>query len=159
MGKAMFYHLTRRPLEQALPQLLEASLSRGWKVAVRGAEQGRLAWLDERLWAGKPDSFLPHGLAGGAHDALQPVLLTDARDMPNGATCLMAIDGASVSAEDVTARERVCLVCNGSEDEAVAQARQQWKALTAAGVAAEYWSEESGRWEKKAESAASPPAS
>ena len=56
MGKAMFYHLTRRPLEQALPQLLEASLSRGWKVAVRGPERGRLEWLDEKLWGGRPES-------------------------------------------------------------------------------------------------------
>ena len=153
MGKAMFYHLTRRPLEQALPQLLEASLARGWKVAVRGPERARLEWLDEKLWGGRPDSFLPHGLAGGAHDALQPVLLTEGRDMPNGATCLMAIDGADVTAEEVAALERVCLVFNGYEDAAVAAARGQWKALTGAGCAAEYWSEESGRWEKKAESA------
>ena len=34
----------------------------------------------------------------------------------------------------------------------MAHARGQWKALTGAGCAAEYWSEESGRWEKKAES-------
>lgn len=153
MGKAMFYHLTRRPLEQALPQLLEASLARGWKVAVRGPERARLEWLDEKLWGGRPDSFLPHGLAGGTHDAHQPVLLTEGRDRPNGATCLMAIDGADVTAEEVAELERVCLVFNGYEDEAVAAARGQWKALTGAGCAAEYWSEESGRWEKKAESA------
>ncbi|MCW8843703.1 MAG: DNA polymerase III subunit chi, partial [Rhodobacteraceae bacterium] len=33
--------------------------------------------------------------------------------------------------------------------------RGQWKSLTDAGCAAQYWSEESGRWEKKAEKAAS----
>ncbi|WP_298804947.1 DNA polymerase III subunit chi [uncultured Lentibacter sp.] len=152
MGTAMFYHLTRRPLEQALPQLLEASLARGWTVAVRGPERGRLEWLDEKLWGGRPESFLPHGLAGGPYDAQQPVLLTDAADLPNGARCLMAIDGAAVTAAEVSALERVCLVFNGYEEEAVSAARAQWKALTGAGTAAQYWSEESGRWEKKAES-------
>jgi DNA polymerase-3 subunit chi len=34
----------------------------------------------------------------------------------------------------------------------VQAARVQWKALTGAGCAAQYWSEESGNWEKKAES-------
>jgi DNA polymerase-3 subunit chi len=32
------------------------------------------------------------------------------------------------------------------------QARRQWKTLTEAGCAAQYWSEESGRWQKKADS-------
>lgn len=149
----MFYHLTRRPLEQALPQLLEASLGRGWKVIVRGTERGRLEWLDERLWQGAEGSFLPHGLAGGAHDALQPVLLTDGADVPNGAECLMCIDGADLSAAEVVRFERACVVFNGHEEDALAHARVQWKALSDAGAAAEYWSEESGRWEKKAESA------
>lgn len=155
MGKAMFYHLTRRPLEAALPQLLEASLARGWRVALRGADRGRLEWLDEKLWLGPEESFLPHGLAGGSHDALQPVLLTEGAEAPNGASCLVAIDGVEVSAGEVAALERACIVFNGFEAEAVARAREQWKALTGAGCAAEYWSEESGRWEKKAESGAS----
>ena len=99
MGKAMFYHLTRRPLEAALPQILEASLSRGWNVALRGTERARLARLDEKLWQGGEESFLPHGLSGGAHDARQPVLLTEGREMPNGAACIVSVDGAEVSAE------------------------------------------------------------
>ena len=64
----------------------------------------------------------------------------------------MAIDGAAVSAEEVNALERACLVFNGYEEEAVSVARGHWKTLTGAGCATEYWSEESGRWEKKAES-------
>lgn len=151
MGKAMFYHLTRRPLEAALPQLLSASLSRGWNVAVRGPERGRLEWLDEKLWQGAEDSFLPHGLEGGPHDAEQPVLLTTGA-ASNTPACLMCIDGAVVEASEVSSLERVCILFNGFEEEAVAHARTQWKALTDAGCAAEYWSEESGRWEKKAES-------
>ncbi|MEP1962936.1 DNA polymerase III subunit chi [Tateyamaria sp.] len=153
MGAAYFYHLTRRPLEETLTMLLGKSLQAGWRVAVRGVDEGRLAWLDERLWTGESDAFLPHGVAGGAHDADQPVLLTTGA-AGNGATCVMSIDGARVSAEEVAALDRVCVLFDGDDPEALDVARAQWKALKDAGAAAQYWSEESGKWEKKAETPA-----
>ena len=76
MGAVYFYHLTRRPLEHTLPTLLDKARGAGWRVAVRGPDPDRLAWLDEKLWLGPEDRFLPHGLAGGPHDAAQPILLT-----------------------------------------------------------------------------------
>lgn len=152
MGAALFYHLTRSPLEAALPLLLAKSLQAGWPVVVRGTEAARMEWLDEVLWRGGDESFLPHGLAGGRHDADQPILLTTAREAPNGAACLMAVDGAEVTAEDCAGAERVCILFDGNDPVALDRARGQWKALTGAGVVAQYWSEESGRWQKKAES-------
>ncbi|MFP4275771.1 MAG: DNA polymerase III subunit chi [Paracoccaceae bacterium] len=151
MGAALFYHLTRRPLEAALPQLLDKALAAGWRVAVRGRDRARLDWLDQRLWLGAEDGFLPHGLAGGPHDALQPVLLTDQPALPNGAVCIMAVDGADVTPEEVQALERVCILFDGADPAALAIARDQWKRLSDAGCSAQYWSEDSGRWEKKAE--------
>ena len=150
MGAAFFYHLTHRRLEDALPALLGLSLKAGWKVAVRGPDQGRLDWLDQKLWLGPDDGFLPHGLAGGPHDALQPILLTTAA-AANDPQCLMSVDGAQVSPQEVQAMERVCILFDGGDPDAVQQARVQWKTLTDAGCSAQYWSEESGRWEKKAE--------
>lgn len=154
MGQAMFYHLTRSPLEVALPALLARSLEAGWHVVVRGTDAGRMDWLDRKLWEGAEEAFLPHGLAGGAHDALQPILITTGRDAPNGAACLMAVDGAEVAPEECAPLARVCILFDGNDPAAVAHARGQWKALTGAGVAAQYWSEDSGRWQKKAESGA-----
>ena len=151
MGAVYFYHLTRQPLEATLPMLLEKSLGAGWRVVVRGREAARLVWLDERLWLGPEDGFLPHGVAGGAHDADQPVLLTTDHARPNGAACVMAIDGADVSGEEVQSLQRVCILFDGNDDAAVQVARGQWKALTGAGCAAQYLSEAGGRWEKKAE--------
>ncbi|WP_164658675.1 DNA polymerase III subunit chi [Tropicibacter sp. Alg240-R139] len=151
MGAAYFYHLTRNPLDVTLPVLLGKARQAGWKIAVRGADSGRLEWLDEKLWQGPDDGFLPHGLAGGAHDALQPILLTTVADAPNGASCVMAVDGAQVSPEEVEALDRVCILFDGTDPEAVQRARVQWKSLTGAGCKAQYWSEESGRWEKMAE--------
>lgn len=153
MGSVYFYHLTRSPLETALPMLLERALGAGWRVAVRGADAGRLAWLDERLWLGNEDGFLAHGIAGGRHDGLQPVLLTTGA-LPAGFACLMAFDGAEVAASEVAGIDRACILFDGNDPAALDRARGQWKALTSAGLAAVYWSEESGRWQKKAESAA-----
>lgn len=150
MGAAFFYHLTRRPLEQTLPVLLGKAREAGWRIAVRGADTGRMEWLDEKLWQGPDDGFLPHGLAGGPHDADQPILLTTGA-AANDPACLMTVDGAEVSPEEVQALERVCVLFDGHDPEALNRARGQWKALTDAGCSAQYWSEESGRWEKKAE--------
>jgi DNA polymerase-3 subunit chi len=154
MGAAYFYHLTRNPLEVTLPQLLGRAMQAGWRVAVRGRDLARMDWLDRQLWMGASDGFLPHGLAGGAHDAAQPVLLTTGAEAANDPACLMTVDGAEVGADEVRRLERVCVIFDGNDPTAVQIARAQWKALTDAGCAAQYWSEESGRWEMKAERSA-----
>jgi len=150
MGVVYFYHLTRRPLEDVLPALLNRALAQEWRVVVRGTDETRLAWLDEKLWLGPEESFLPHGLAGGAHDAAQPVLLTTS-SANSTAPCLMAIDGAEIRAEEIEAAERACILFDGGDEAATAHARGQWATLTAAGCTAQYWSEARGRWEMKAQ--------
>lgn len=150
MGAAFFYHLTRGSLADTLGLLAEKSLSAGWRVEVRGCSEGLLTALDRALW--QREGFLPHGQAGGAHDARQPILLTTAPGA-NAAECVMCVEGAEVSAEEIAAHARVCILFDGHDPAAVEAARGQWKALTGAGAAAQYWSEESGRWEMKAESA------
>ncbi|WP_420586902.1 DNA polymerase III subunit chi [Ruegeria sp.] len=151
MGAVYFYHLTRQPLERTLPVLLDKARQAGWKIAVRGTDPARMDWLDETLWLGPDEGFLPHGCAGGPHDAAQPILLTTGPEAANEPACVMAVDGAAVEPEEVSALERVCILFDGNDERAVQHARGQWKALTGAGCAAQYWSEESGRWEKKAE--------
>ncbi|WP_170463333.1 DNA polymerase III subunit chi [Ruegeria arenilitoris] len=151
MGAVYFYHLTRQPLEYTLPVLLDKARQAGWKIAVRGTDPARMDWLDEKLWLGREEDFLPHGRAGGPHDAAQPILLTTEMQAANDPTCVMAVDGAQVEPGEVTALDRVCILFDGNDDQAVQHARGQWKALTGAGCSAQYWSEESGRWEKKAE--------
>jgi len=154
MGAVFFYHLTRNPLEVTLRVLLEKSLGAGWRVAVRGRSDEMLERLDQLLWLKPEDGFLPHGRAGGPHDADQPVLLTTAQtgQAANAATCLISVEGAQITAEEVAPLERAMILFDGHDPGAVQAAREQWKALTGAGAAAQYWSEESGRWEKKAES-------
>jgi DNA polymerase-3 subunit chi len=147
----MFYHLTRDPVEETLTMLLGKAQGAGWRVLVRGTSQERLEWFDAQLWLGPEDCFLPHGLAGGPQDAQQPVLLSTGDARPNGATCVMSVDGARVSPDEVQALERTCVLFDGNDAQALDVARAQWLELKAAGVTAEYWSQDSGRWEKKAQ--------
>lgn len=151
MGAAYFYHLTTASLDETAPTLLEKSLAAGWRVELRGTDPAAMAALDTALWRGPPDRFLPHGLSGGDHDADQPILLTTGTGAANQPTAIMSVHGAEVSPDEVHAAERVMIVFDGHEGDAVAQARLQWKALTAAGCSAQYWSQDSGRWEMKAE--------
>ncbi len=146
MGEAYFYHLTGNAVDVTLANLLTRSLAQRWRVVVRGGDPGRLDWLDERLWLGP--GFLPHGIAGGPHDARQPILLTTGD--ASGRDCLMAVDGADVAPAEVEALKRTCILFDGMDGEALSHARTQWTALTEAGCAARYWSEEGGKWEEKA---------
>lgn len=152
MAVARFYHLTRDPVEALLPTLIGKANEIGLKVALRGVDRARMEALDRLLWLG--EGFLPHGLAGGPHDADQPCLLVwtpdPAEALPNRPGCLVTLDGAEVAPDEAAAVDRLCVVFDGTDAESVARARDQWRALTGAGVAAEYWSRESGRWECKA---------
>jgi DNA polymerase-3 subunit chi len=149
MGAAFFYHLTDTPLEATLPMLIGKARGAGWRVLVRGTDDALLKRLDDVLWQGPDDGFLPHGLAGGPYDADQPVLLGDAPS--DGFACVMSVAGADVTAAEMTALERVCILFDGHNGAALDQARGQWKALTDAGCSAQYWAQEDGRWTKKAE--------
>lgn len=155
MSEVYFYHLTRSPVEAALAQLLKRALAADWRVAVRGQDWKRMDWLDEKLWLGPEEEFLPHGRAGQPHAARQPVLLTTSAEAENAPHCVMSVDGAEVTAEDLAALKRACILFDGHDTDALNRARDQWRRLTAAGCAAQYWSEEGGRWEKKAEKPAS----
>ena len=153
MGAVYFYHLTRQPLEVTLPLLLGKARGAGWRVLVRGRDTELLDWLDEKLWLGPEEGFLPHGRAGGPHDARQPILLAEeGAATPNDPDCIMSVGGATLAAEEVQALERCCILFDGNDPAATDHARGQWTSLTEAGCAAQYWSEASGKWEKKAES-------
>lgn len=155
---ALFYHVTRTPLEEVAQVLLTKALGQGWRVELRGASPERMDWLDEKLWLGPEEEFLAHARAcGGPEDAVQPVLLTcggavAASQAASGRQALMTVEGAEVAAAEVAALERVWILFDGGSEPAVQRARDQWRALTAAGAAAQYWSEDGGRWQKKAES-------
>lgn len=152
MAVAMFYHLTRSSPAETLAALLPRARAQGWRVMIRSPNRAVLERLDTALWTDPPDSFLPHGIEGGPQDADQPVLLGLGAAV-NGAKGLFLLDGADVSVAEIQPMERVWLLFDGGDGAAVQAARVKWKTLTAVGIPAQYWSEESGRWQKKADSA------
>ena len=133
-----------------LPSLLERSLERGWRVVVQAATDERVEALDAHLWTYREDGFLAHGTYRESEPGAQPVLLTVHDHNPNGAHVRFLIDGAPVPA-DAAAYQRVVLLFDGEDDEAVAAARGHWTQAKAQGFEATYWqADENGRWEKKA---------
>jgi DNA polymerase III subunit chi len=157
MALAMFYHLTRSGPEATVALLLGRARGQGWRVMVRGTAPERLAALDEQLWTEPADGFLPHGMEGGPADALQPVLL-GCGPIANAAQGLMLVDGAEAELAEVRGLERVWVIFDGNDSAAVEGARGLWRRITGAGIAAQYWAEDGGRWEKRTERAAGDPA-
>ena len=150
MTEILFYHLQGQRLEAVLTPLLEKSLERGWRVIVQGASEERIEALDAHLWTYRDDGFLPHGTWREQDSAGQPVLLTVNDGNPNGSNVRFLIEGAAVPA-DAEAYERIVLLFDGEDEEAVAAARARWSEATAKGFQATYWQpDEQGRWNKKA---------
>ncbi len=150
MTEILFYHLQNQPLERVLPTLLEKSLERGWRMVVQAASDERIDALDAHLWTYRDDSFLPHGTYREAEAAAQPVVLTIHDSNPNAANVRFLVDGVGLPA-DVAEYQRVVLLFDGTDDDAVAQARGHWSAAKAAGHDATYWQPDvNGRWQRKA---------
>lgn len=149
MTEILFYHLQRHPLERVLPALVEKSLARGWRVVVQAASEERIEALDAHLWVFRDDSFLPHGTWREAEAAEQPVLLTVHDGNPNRAAVRFLLDGAPVPA-DAGDYERIVLLIDGNDPDAVAAARERWSEGKAKGFEVTYWqADENGRWQRK----------
>lgn len=152
MAEVLFYQLSTSPLEANLPEMLERSLARGWRVILRAGSEAGLAALDSRLWTYRGDAFLPHGTAALGHAARQPIYLTLGRENPNRANVLMLVDGARAEPEEMPGFDRACLIFDGNDRAALDAARTDWRAVTAAGHPAKYWAQEAGRWVRKSAS-------
>lgn len=150
MTEVLFYHLQRQPLERVLPQLLERSVERGWRAIVQAASDERVEALDTHLWTYRDDSFLPHGTARDSDTAAQPILLTTSDHNPNGAKVRFLIDDAPMPV-DAGDYDRIVLLFDGEDEDAVAAARVRWGEAKAQGHEVTYWQpDEQGRWIKKA---------
>jgi DNA polymerase-3 subunit chi len=151
LAGALFYHLARSSPAAVVALISTKALGQGMRVLVRCPDGDTLARIDRELWTeGGDGSFLPHGAAGGAHDADQPVLLAasgeDGAAPANGGLCLIAVGGAPVSAAETGHFTRACVVFDGADPAQTEAARALWRGLAAAGIGLQYWSEASGAW-------------
>ena len=150
MTEVLFYHLTQSRLEEALPDLLEKSLGRGWRVVVQFSSEERRDALDHHLWVYRDESFLPHGSDSDSSGALQPILLTvEAEQKANDPQVRFLVDGAVPAS--LEGYVRAVYLFDGHDAEQLDLARSRWKAEKAAGHAVTYWQQnDDSRWIKKA---------
>jgi DNA polymerase-3 subunit chi len=143
-----FYHLTRTPLERALPKLLEKVIGANKRALVRAGSKERVKFLNAALWTYDPASFLPHGTAREGEAAEQPIWLTEEGDRPNNAEILVLTDNAT--AGDIDEFERCLEMFDGRDEEAVAAARIRWRGYSDNGHNLTYWQQtDQGGWAKK----------
>ena len=153
MTEIGFYHLTRLSLEQALPRLLDRTLTAGHRAVVMCRSADRVAALDAGLWECSEPDFLPHGTAADGDADLQPIWISQEDEPPpNGARFLFLVDGREAARVD--AFGRVFDLFDGNNEASVQAARERWKAAKSAGHDLTYWQQGPGGWEKKAESRA-----
>jgi DNA polymerase III subunit chi len=149
MTEVLFYHLKGQTPEQVLPALLQKSLERSWRVVVQASSDERVEALDAHLWTWRDDSFLPHGTSRDAEAAEQPIVLTAGEENPNGATVRFLVDGASM-AENAAGYERIVMLFDGDDPDAVEIARTRWTKAKSTGAEVTYWrADENGRWQRQ----------
>jgi DNA polymerase-3 subunit chi len=141
-----FYQLAGTPPEQVIASIAEKILSGDGRLLVIAEDEGFLVRLDRMLWDQGPASFLPHGLAGGADDTRQPILLSTSADAPNVARNMLIADG--VWRDSALSYDRAFFLFDNATLE---DARLAWKLLAGReGVERRYWAREGGKWVKKA---------
>ncbi|MGE3690149.1 MAG: DNA polymerase III subunit chi [Novosphingobium sp.] len=134
-----FYQLSRDPAEKVLPLLARNTLKAGERLLAVSADEAQLARIGNALWEPK-ESFLANGRAGSAHDARQPVLLSDQIEPANGARFLAIADGVWREG----AFERVFYLFG---DDTLQAARDCWRMLgTRDGVERHFWKQDGGKW-------------
>jgi DNA polymerase III subunit chi len=149
MTEMLFYHLKGQSLEQVLPPLLQKSLERGWRVVVQASSDERVEALDAHLWTWRDDAFLPHGTSRDPDAAEQPIVLTADGVNPNGAAVRFLVDGANLRA-DASNYQRIVLLFDGDDAEAVEMARMRWNEAKESGAQVTYWKTDgNGRWHQQ----------
>ena len=137
-----FYQLSRDPAEAVVPGLVVNTLKAGERMLVVSGDEAQRAAVSQALWSHAPESFLAHGETGGAHDARQPVLLSDAVEAPNGAKFVALADGAWRDGLDEF--ERVFLLFGPAGIEG---ARGTWRMLGERdGVERKFWVQDGAKW-------------
>ena len=141
-----FYQLAGTPAEQVIATLAEKIVEGDGRLLIVAEDEAQLARLDRMLWDQGPASFLPHGIAGGADDARQPILLSTSPDAPNQARNMLIADGLWREAALTYDRSFYLF-----DSDTLEGARLAWKLLAGReGVERRYWTREGGKWVKKA---------
>jgi len=135
-----FYQLTRDPAEKVLPAIAQRILDNKGRLLIISDDAGQLDAISGALWTARTDSFLAHAKSGEGDDALQPILLSQDTDAPNGAKFVALADGNwQAVTEDF---ERIFYLFPPEQTD---NARSAWRTL-GDGVERRYWKQDGGKW-------------
>lgn len=140
-----FYQLGARTVEETLPSIAQRLIDTGARLLVVSGDAAQLKRIDTALWQARPESFLPHAIAGEDEDAAQPILLSESDTAVNGARNVALADG--VWRDAALAFDRAFHLFDGQR---VEEARAAWRALAGRdAVERRYWrQDDNGRWEQ-----------
>ena len=140
-----FYHLTRSGPDNITAILADKLVGSGERLLIVADDVVTLEKLDAALWTGKPESFMPHNVAGkeGNDDSAEPVLLAQNATAVNGAANILLADGEW--RDEALDFARTFYLFDASS---IDNARTAWKALGSKdGIERHYWKQdEQGRW-------------
>ena len=148
MAEVYFYHLDQKSLSAILPDLVQRGLARGLRMAVETSATENLQRLSDLLWSYEDTAFIPHGF-GDEPNEQQCLWLCASDENPNNATYRFYVDGAlPTRVESLT---RAIIMVDSTSEEALVNARNQWKKRKAESHAVSYWKQDvAGKWQNLA---------
>jgi DNA polymerase-3 subunit chi len=140
--RADFYQLGGEPVERTIPLLASKVKEAGGKLLVVSDDAAQLKAIGDALWSERPQDFLANGVAGGAHDARQPILLSQTCEAANDARLVMFADG--LWRDEAAGFERSFLLFG---EATLDGARSAWRKLgEREDVERRFWKRDGGRW-------------
>lgn len=149
-----FYQLSSQSRLAVLALLAPKALGAGMKVRVQCASAAMVSELDDGLWTMPDDGFLPHTTKVEDPEETKVVLSADNLAPAVPEHCVFYLEGREPPAEVLQQAGRVCIVFDGRDQGELEAARSLWRTYKEKGQAAQYWSQASGGWQKKAETSA-----
>jgi len=140
--RADFYQLGGETVEKTIPLLASKIKEGGGRLLVVSDDPAQLKAIGDALWGERPEDFLASGMAGGAHDARQPILLSHACQAINDAWLVMFADG--IWRDEGTEFDRAFLLFG---EATLTGARAAWRKLgEREDIERRFWKREGGRW-------------
>ncbi len=121
-----FYQLSRDPVDVTVAKLARKVLQAGERLVVVSGDDAQRQHLSKVLWEQGGATFLANGMAGGAHDARQPILVSDQCEAPNQARMALIADGQW--RDEAAQFDRVLLLFDVAQRDGAAQL---WRRLAA----------------------------
>ena len=146
-----FYQLASDETGALAAQLSEKAAAIAKKVVIHAPKEA-CQNISRDLWTLRDLSFLAHGIDGDDGAEFADIWISSDGDK-NQIEAEFAILMAGQGVRDMTAYERCFIIFNGKDEEELAHARGQWKALSAdfKGRCRYFAKNDEGKWEQKAQ--------